>query len=158
MLRVEDRLAILEVIAQYSYTYDSCDAEGFARLFTEDGKFEVFAPAKHAAVLCLQSQTAINAWAAKRLAKRRGVFRSQHHQSGTLFEELTSGSAKSRTMVLVTHQRLGEAQPRLTLTGVYHDVWRKTPVGWRFAHRAAHVDCDPELTVQDVGISSLREG
>lgn len=149
MLSVEDRLAILEVIAQYSYTYDSCDAEGFARLFTEDGLFEVFAPAKHAAVLRLQSQTAINAWAAKRLARRRGVFRSRHHQSGTLFEELTSDPAKSRTMVLVTHQRLDEALPRVALTGTYHDLWRKTGIGWRLAHRAAHVDQDPELLVED---------
>lgn len=75
-LSVEDRLAILEVIAQYSYAYDSCDAEGFARLFTEDGVFEVFAPLKHAAVLRLQSHSAINAWAAERLARRRGCSRA----------------------------------------------------------------------------------
>jgi ketosteroid isomerase-like protein len=146
---VEDRLAILEVIAQYSYTYDSCDAEGFARLFTDDGLFEVFAPAKHVAVLRLQSQTAINAWAAKRLARRRGVFTSRHHQSGTLFEDLTSSSAKSRTMVLVTHQRWDEALPRLALTGTYRDLWRKTAIGWRLAHRTAHVDQDPDLLVED---------
>jgi phosphate:Na+ symporter len=26
--------------------------------------------------------------------------------------------------------------PSLALTGVYHDLWRKTAVGWRFAHLA----------------------
>jgi ketosteroid isomerase-like protein len=146
-LSVEDRQAIQEVIAQYSYTYDSQDAEGFARLFAEDGVFEVFVQVKDAAVLRLQSQAAIHAWAGKRLGARRGVFTSRHHQSGTLFEELTSASAKSRTMVLVTHQRLDEALPRLELTGVYRDLWIKTAQGWRFAHRAAYVDRDPELLV-----------
>ena len=146
-MSVEDRLAILETIAQYSHTYDGQDAEGFARLFAEDGVFEVFVPAKEVAVLRLASQAVIHAWAAKRLGARRGVFTSRHHQSGTLFEELTSNSAKSRTMVLVTHQLLDAALPRLALTGVYHDLWRKTAVGWRFAHRAAYVDCDPELSV-----------
>ena len=72
-MSVEDRLAIQEVIAQYSYTYDNQDAEGFARLFTEDGVFEVFVPVKQAAVLRLESQAAINAWAAKRLETRRGL-------------------------------------------------------------------------------------
>jgi hypothetical protein len=42
----EDRQAIREVIAQYSYMYDSLDADGFARLFAEDGVFEVFVPVK----------------------------------------------------------------------------------------------------------------
>ena len=146
-MSVEDRLAILETIAQYSHTYDGQDAEGFARLFAEDGVFEVFEPDKDVAILRLTSQAAIHAWAAKRLAARRGVFTSRHHQSGTLFEELTSNSAKSRTMVLVTHQLLYAALPRLALTCVYHDLWRKTAVGWRFVHRAAYVDCDRELLV-----------
>lgn len=76
------------------------------------------------------------------------MFTSRHHQSGTLFEELTFCSAKSRTMVLVTHQTLDDALPCLALTGVYHDLWRKTAVGWRLAHRAARVDRDPELLAQ----------
>ena len=39
----EDKLAIQEVIAQYSYTYDAHDAEGFAAQFTEDAVWELFA-------------------------------------------------------------------------------------------------------------------
>jgi hypothetical protein len=38
-MSIEDKLALQEVIAQYSYTYDSQDAEGFAQLFVEDGVF-----------------------------------------------------------------------------------------------------------------------
>jgi SnoaL-like domain len=41
MMSIEDKLAIHEVIAQYSYTYDGKDAEGFAQLFVDDGVFEV---------------------------------------------------------------------------------------------------------------------
>jgi hypothetical protein len=146
-LSIQDRLAIEEVIAQYSYTYDGQDAEGFARLFCEDAVFEVFVPLKDAAVLRLQSRLAINAWASQRLVARRGVFTSRHHQTGTLFEELTPDSAKSRTMLLLTRQRLDEALPHLALTGVYHDLWRNTAAGWLFARRAAYVDRDPELSV-----------
>jgi hypothetical protein len=75
-----------------------------------------------------------------------GRFTSRHHQSGTLFDALTSDSALTRTMVLVTHQGVAEVAPRPAVSGVYHDRWRKTPTGWRLAHRAAHVDRDPGLS------------
>jgi hypothetical protein len=91
----------------------------------------------------LPSRTAIHTWAVQRLQARRGQFTSRHYQSGTLFEELTPGAARTRTTVLVTHQGVAEAAPRPTLSGVYHDHWRKTPTGWRLAHRAAYVDRDP---------------
>jgi uncharacterized protein (TIGR02246 family) len=142
-MSIEDKLAIQEIIAQYSYTYDSKDAEGFAQLFVEDGVFEVFVPGKITASIRLQSRTAIREWAAQRLQARYGRFTSRHYQSGTFFDELTSDAALTRTMVLVTHQGVAEAAPRPTLSGVYHDQWRKTPPGWRLAHRATYVDQDP---------------
>src|SRR2546430_16964734 len=58
-------------------------------------------------------------------------------------DELSSDSARTRTMVLVTHQGATEPAPRPTASGVYYDRWRKTSEGWRLAHRAAHVDRDP---------------
>jgi len=145
-MSIEDKLAIQEIIAQYSYTYDSRDAEGFAQLFVEDGVFEVFVPGKTTASVRLQSRTEILEWATQRLRERTGRFTSRHYQSGILFDELTSDSALTRTMVLVTHQGVAEAAPRPTISGVYHDQWRKTHTGWRLAHRAAHVDGDPGLS------------
>jgi len=141
-MSIEDKLAIHEAIAQYSYTYDGQDADGFARLFVEDGVFEILVPGRTDPAVRLQSSAAIRAWAARRLHERRGRFTSRHHQSGTLFDELTPESARTRTMVLVTHQGAADAAPQATLSGVYHDRWRRTPAGWRLAHRAAHVDRD----------------
>jgi SnoaL-like domain len=108
--------------------------------------FEVFVPGKTTASVRLQSRMAIREWAAQRLQARHGRFTSRHYQSGTLFDELTSDAALTRTMVLVTHQGVAEAAPRPTVSGVYHDQWRKTPTGWRLAHRAAYVDQDPGLS------------
>ena len=139
-MSIEDRLAIQEIIARYSHTYDGLDADEFSQLFVEDGVFEVFVIGKAAAVIRLQSRAAIHAWAVERLRARRGAFTSRHHQSGTVFDALTSETAQTRTTVLVTHQRTGEVSPRPMLTGVYHDRWLKTVAGWRFAHRAAYVD------------------
>jgi uncharacterized protein (TIGR02246 family) len=145
-MSVEDKLAIQEVIARYSYAYDSRDAAAFAQLFVEDGIFEVIVPGESRPTVRLSSRGAIREWAGQRLQERTGRFTSRHYQSGTLFDELTSGSALTRTMVLVTHQGVTEAAPRLTVSGVYHDQWRKTHEGWRLAHRAAKLDRDPGLS------------
>jgi hypothetical protein len=100
-------------------------------------------PGQATAAVRLPSRAAIREWAAQRLRARRGRLVSRHYQSGTLFDELTSDSALTRTMMLVTHQDADGGAPRPTLSGVYHDHWRRTSAGWRLAHRAAHVDRDP---------------
>jgi len=145
-MSIKEKLAIHEMIARYSYAYDGKDAEGFAHLFVEDGVFEIFVPGKTGPSVRLQSRREIREWAAQRLQEREGRFTSRHYQSGVLFDELTSEAARTRTMVLVTHQGVTEAAPRPTASGVYHDQWRKTHEGWRLAHRAAHVDRDPGLS------------
>ena len=142
-MSIEDKLAIHEMIAQYAYTYDSRDIEGFVRLFVEDGVFEFFVPGKTTASVRLQSRTEIREWVAQRLRERIGQFTSRHYQSGILFDELTPDTALTRTMLFVTHQGVAEAAPHPVHSGVYHDQWRKTPAGWRLARRAVYVDQDP---------------
>jgi SnoaL-like protein len=109
----------------------------------DDGVFEIFVPGKTEAAVRLQSRAAIREWAARRLRERGGQVTSRHYQSGILFDALTTDAASTRTMVLVIHQEVSGAGPRPTVSGVYHDEWRKTPAGWRLAHRAAHIDRDP---------------
>jgi uncharacterized protein (TIGR02246 family) len=142
-MSIEDKLAIHEMIAQYSYAYDSKDADGFARVFVENGVFEIFVPGKTIPAVRLQSRQAIRAWAVQRLQERIGRFTSRHYQAGILFEALTTEEARVRVMVLVTRQVATETPPSVHLTGVYHDLWRKTPEGWRLAHRTAYADRDP---------------
>ena len=43
-------------------------------------------------------------------------------------------------MLLGTRRYPGDTSPRVSGTGIYHDEWRKTPDGWRFARRAVHMD------------------
>ena len=139
-MSLEDKLPIQEVIAQYSYTYDVQDAEGFAALFTEDAVWELFAAGATHPTIRLESRAAIHGWAMQRLHERRTRFTSRHYQSSTMFETLTAKSARTRTMLLATHQDVTEAAPRPTASGVYHDQWRKTPEGWQLVHRRLHHD------------------
>jgi len=166
-MSTEEKLAIHEMIAQYSYTYDSKDADGFAQVFVENGVFEIFVPGKTGPVVRLQSRKEIHKWAAQRLQERRGRFTGRHYQSGIRFDELTSAEARVRVMMLVTRQEATDKRPYVNLTGVYHDVWRRTPVGWRLAHRAAYADRDPGFSKSprsaqtgppNLGVSRRRGG
>jgi uncharacterized protein (TIGR02246 family) len=142
-MSIEDKLAIHEMIARYSYTYDSMDASGFAEVFADDGVFEIFVPGATTPAVRLQSRQEIHEWAGPRLRERAERFTDRHYQSGILFDDVTEEEARLRVMVLVTRQASPDTRPYANLTGVYHDVWRKTPDGWRLAHRAAYLDRDP---------------
>jgi hypothetical protein len=140
MFSYEDRIAILEVIAKYSYTYDSLDAEGFASLFLDDALWEYYFAGEDEPEIRLTSRDEIREWAIPRLKDRVGKFISRHHQTSTVFESVSEDSAQTQTMVLVTHHEVGEPHPVATLSGVYHDTWKKTAEGWKFAQRILYTD------------------
>jgi uncharacterized protein (TIGR02246 family) len=133
-MSLEDKLAIQEVIARFSYAWDAKAAEDFAQLFSEDAVLEIFTSGDTSPQLHLVSRTAIRQWAVQNHAERLGGIQTRHHQSGLLFDELTSETARTRTMVLVTHQEATEAVPRLHRSGMYQMQWRKLPEGWCIAH------------------------
>jgi len=152
-MTIEDKLAIQEAIARYSYAYDSKDAGAFAQLFVEDGVFEVTVLGTSSPTVKLSSRAAIREWAAQR-HHLSPACQARHYQSGVLFDELTSETATTRTMLLLTKQDTPDATPLLHLTGVYCDKWRKTREGWRLVHREARVDRDPGL--HDTGNSQEK--
>jgi len=139
-MSIADKLAILETIARYSYAYDAKDAEAFAQLFTEDAVWEMLISGVSEPQVYLDSREAIRAWVEQNHRGRLDGVSSRHHQSGTVFDALTSTSARTRTMVLVTHQNAADPAPRPTLSGVYIDHWRKTPNGWRLTRRSLQHD------------------
>ena len=78
---------------------------------------------------------------------------TRHYQTGTLFDEATDDTARTRTMVLMTYQGPSDANPRPIVSGVYHDQWHKTSAGWRFAHRLLRHDLSTRSPI-DGGVPS----
>lgn len=134
-MNVEDRLDILQRIAEYSYAFDGKDAEGWANLFTEDGVWDTLIRGQDAPVDHHVGRDAIREWAADRHKTIPDTYRSFHHQSGTAFDEFGPNSVHTRTMVMITGHDMSGGNPRVTLTGVYHDEWARTSDGWRIAKR-----------------------
>jgi hypothetical protein len=79
-MSTEDKLAIQEIIAKYSYAYDSKDAEAFAQLFVEDAIFEVIVPGESSPTVRLSSRVAIREWAALRYELNAASHARHYHQ------------------------------------------------------------------------------
>jgi len=139
-MSLADKMDILEVIARYAYTYDGRDADEFARLFTEDGIFEVLTAGDSHPELRLESRAVIHAWVVQRHQQVVKGIQDRHYQSGTQFDVLTPEYAQTRTMILITHQGSHDPTPRPVLSGVYYDRWHKTPSGWQISQRTLRHD------------------
>lgn len=135
-MSIEDKLAIQQAIANYSYTFDSGDAEGWASVFTKDGVWEFFAAGQENPSIKLEGHDALRQFAEQRNRDKPEGVSSYHHQSGILFDELTADTARTRAMLILTAQSAGERSAHVSITGVYYDQWRKTPEGWRLVYRA----------------------
>src|SRR4051812_20093275 len=98
MMSLEDKWAIQEMLARLSYAWDAKDAEDWAQLFSDDAVLEIFSSGGTNPQLHLASRAAIRAWAVQNHAERLGGIQTRHHQSGLLFDELTSDTARTRTM------------------------------------------------------------
>jgi uncharacterized protein (TIGR02246 family) len=133
-INVEDMLAIQQVIARYSHTFDAGDADGWANVFTKDAIWESYAADTTTLTNRLRGHDELREFAAMRFREKAPGLVYYHHQSGILFDELTADTAKTRVMVIITIHKSPDP-PRIIFTGVYTDVWKKTNEGWLLVHR-----------------------
>ncbi|MBL6752428.1 MAG: nuclear transport factor 2 family protein [Nevskia sp.] len=139
-MHAEDRAAIADTIYAYAYAWDGQDLEAYLKVYTEDAVWEAFAAGASQAEIHLPNREAIRKWAEERLARRKGKFVSRHFQTNIVYDHLDRDSARTRTMVLVTHQGVDDAVPSLMLSAVCIDEHRRTPEGWRMRRRSVYHD------------------
>ena len=142
-MSAEDRLAIIETIARYSHAWGEGDTDGWIDVFTPDAVFEVSGRGSSGPHIRHEGRDALYAWAKGRHASRGDNEGIRPMNTGTVFEELSDTTARTRTMLVQTQlagdQRRG---PALNVSGIYTDDWRKTPDGWRLAHRRLQLDVE----------------
>jgi len=60
--------------------------------------------------------------------------------SALVFLELSSDSAVTENMALITHQTADDPAPFISASGIYRITWRRTAQGWRMAKRVLVLD------------------
>jgi 3-phenylpropionate/cinnamic acid dioxygenase small subunit len=127
---VEDRNAIADLIAAYSFGWDTMDWDLYASIWTDDAV--IVAGGR-------ESLVSVPALRARREALESEGIQPRHNQTNTVFDSVTPDFIRARTLVLVARQHAGEQGPRL-LSGYYRDEFRRTESGWRLARREIVID------------------
>ena len=133
-----DRMAIGDQLAQYSYRWDSKNSAGFADLFTEDGVMERRVGGE--VVRVAVGRQAILDYATTSHQGRLADRQSRHHMSALVILQLSSESAVTENMALITHQTENDRAPVIRSSGIYRISWRKTEDGWKIAERILFTD------------------
>ena len=134
------RLEIAEQLAQYSYRWDSKDAEGFADLFTDDAVIEVWRNGELIRGSSRVGRQAIYEYAKTSHEGRLADRQTRHHMSGLIFIELSENTAITENMGLITHQTADSGAPFISGSGIYRNHWKKTATGWQLMKRMLFSD------------------
>ena len=126
-LTIEDRFAIMELMARYNHAVDSGDSEGVAALFIEDGALDAVATGEN------RGRPAIAEYIASR---PDGWQRRRHFNSSPISEG--DGDRATLALYLLVLSRRETVDPRLV--GRYEDELRRVDGEWRFVRRRILVD------------------
>jgi hypothetical protein len=130
------RADIFDLIARYANCWEFRECRAWAELFVEDGRFQEDVRGRDAL------ETACRAAAGRTDAERDAI----HAQTNTMLVQISEDRVLGFTNVVFgSHQAGVPGSARLTGYGDYHDVFVRTPDGWRFASRRACAHLDEPL-------------
>jgi hypothetical protein len=121
-----DRQAIADRLAEYGWTFDSHDVDGWVALFTEDGVFESRLEGRDAPLFRLHGTAELHEFATT-------APHVLHHITGLVFDELQSDTARTRAVVLATWNSPADRSPAIFSHGTYAHRWSKVDGAWRLA-------------------------
>ena len=130
--RLEVREACERLALDYSFFADTQAMEAWSNLFAEDGELVLFGQtfrgpaAIRAAVGAGRGPNALSVHA---ITNQRIDILSEDRAEGTVYILAFAGERKDGKPAAV-------AQIAPSAVGIYHDAYKKTPTGWKFARRA----------------------
>ena len=129
-LTIEDRFAIMDLMARYNHAADSGDAEGFADTFADDALFEG------------SMKTARGRAELIEVIRSTPPDRPARHWNNNILIEGDGDDATAKVYLL--RFDVSSAPPTIIGGGVYHDVLKRIDGRWRFTHRKVVSDNRPD--------------
>lgn len=141
-LSQQDHIEIQHLITNYSFAWDSADAEAFAELFTDDAVCKFYLNGASEPASELHGKEAMRQAAVIRAGyfKKIGLI-TKHFMPNTVITPIDAGTAKVLTHALITWQMLSkDLVPHPVQAGYYDSIVTHTPHGWRFQNREIHLN------------------
>ncbi|MGE0170434.1 nuclear transport factor 2 family protein [Nocardioides sp.] len=121
-IATEDRLAIVQLFARYSWAFDARDGDAYADVFMPEGIMEG-GPRR------MQGREELKAF----VARFADAPASQHWVTNTMLTGSRETGIQARSYLV--EFEVDESGPRLALVGQYHDSLVHDGSAWRIAHR-----------------------
>ena len=133
---LEDRIAIRELVDQYTYCADTRDAEGQMAIFTEDTNFEVYMDEK----IAEPTQVVTGRKDLRPVFDDLNQYLSTMHFNGQSTFKLDGNKATGTTYCRAYHLKVEDGVQKLMIAGIrYYDKMVKQDGGWLFSERKLKV-------------------
>jgi hypothetical protein len=133
---LEDRIAIRELIDEYTYCADTRDAEGQMAIFTEDTNFEVYMDEK----LPTTTQIITGRENLRPVFNDLNQYFSTMHFNGQSTVKLNGDKATGITYCRAYHLKVIDGVQKLMIAGIrYYDTMAKQDGVWLFSERKLKV-------------------
>jgi ketosteroid isomerase-like protein len=124
----EDERQIRNLIARLGHLADYGDLDEYMSLFTEDAVWD-FTDGSYRGAAAIRADRVH-----RRILGAQGPGTHTRHMNTTLWVEV-DGSDVAFAHSYFIYVRDADTNPVIGLTGRYHDTLRRTPDGWKMAHR-----------------------
>lgn len=143
VVSIQDRNEILELISQYSYSYDSKDLDTFLNLMTPDIVWEAYSEGDTKALYKFSNKDELRKALTPRIdgLKQKGI-QTRHFQTNTVMKYVAGGAVDASTMLVLMWQMPNSKETTIVVTGVYKDMFVKVDGKWVFAKRTFFADHD----------------
>jgi len=133
---LEDRIAIRELVDQYTYCADTRDAEGQMAIFTEDTNFEVYMDEK----IVEPTQVVTGRKNLRPVFDDLNQYLSTMHFNGQSTVKLEGNKATGTTYCRAYHLKVEDGAQKLMIAGIrYYDKMVKQAGIWLFSERKLKV-------------------
>lgn len=133
---LEDRIAIRELIDQYTYSADTRDAEGQMAIFTVDTNFEVYMDEK----IPTPTQVVTGRKNLRPVFEDLNQYLSTMHFNGQSTVKIDGNRANGTTYCRAYHLKILDGVQKLMIAGIrYYDTMVKQDGVWLFSERKLKV-------------------
>jgi 3-phenylpropionate/cinnamic acid dioxygenase small subunit len=142
MIKPEDRQEVMDLIANYSFTYDSKDLDGFLNLFAEDAVWDYYVGLGNRTKQAMEvNKEELGEWVTGRFEEQKADgLQARHFMTNTVLTHIDVDHIAAKTMVVIVWRKKSESEPWLEDTGIYVDKFVRTPNGWKFLTRTLTSD------------------
>ncbi len=127
-LSVEDKMAILELVARYNHAVDYGDSDAYVKTFTPDGIFTM-------GDWTMRGTEELRAFVEKKA--QQGDLNTRHWTSSHVVEGDGDTATHSSYIMII---EMGEI-PTISATGIYHDKLKNVNGEWKFSRRQVIKEC-----------------